>query len=125
MKSFARLFLVDGDNHIYDGIFGIDQIGPDDWVHIFVTQDGLYQRLRAYQGRNVSLIRVKPGADAVDHRIMSMIGNLVKDESCGRIYIISQDRDYYQLIKRYRQKYGMAAGRLWIAKSIRAAIEKS
>lgn len=124
MKAYQRLFLIDGDNHIFEGIRGIDNIAPEDKVLIFITQEGLYKRLKRYICNNVYVIQVKPGCNAVDNRIKAMLGNLIERPDRGRIYVVSRDRDYYVLIKRYRQKYGISAECLCIASSIQSVNQR-
>lgn len=78
--------------------------------------------MKGYVRQNMEVILVKPGKEAADNRIKGILGNLVKHESEGAIFIISHDNGYYKLINRYREKYGIQSKMLDLKKSIQAAL---
>ena len=124
MKNYKRLFLVDGDSFIYKALNGMQRLGEGDQVLIFVTTEGLRRRLRVkgYVRSHVGVILVEPGKEAVDNRIKGFLGNTVNREDHGQIFIISHDHGYYQLVHRYRRKYGILPEDLDLKKSIQAAL---
>lgn len=123
MKGYKRLFLVDGDSFIYEALNGMDQIQDEDKVMIFLTQEGLYNKLRDLISDNVNLLMVEPGKEAVDNRIKGFLGNLINRENRGGVFIISHDHGYYKLISKYRVKYKIPEGELDVKKSIQEALE--
>lgn len=124
MKKYKRLFLIDGDNFIYQALQGVDKIGPEDKVLLLVSNEALQRKLimNGYIRKNVWIIMVKPGKEAVDNRIKGILGNLVNRENRGCIFIIGQDQGYWKLINRYRARYGIQAKMLDLKKSIKSAL---
>ena len=120
MKEYKRLFLIDGDSFIYKALNGIQKLSAGDKVLIFVSTEGLRRRLKlkGYIRSNVGVIMVQPGPEAVDNRIKSFLGNTINREERGRIFIISHDHGYYELINKYRGKYGISIVALEQKKSI-------
>lgn len=124
MKKYKRLFLIDGDSFIYKALNGMKQIDSEDKILILVSDEALRSKLiqKGYVRKNVGVAVVEPGKEAVDNRIKGILGNLIKQENRGRIFIISHDHGYYKLINRYRTKYGIQAEMLDLKKSIQAAL---
>lgn len=124
MKKYKRLFLIDGDSFIYKALNGMKQIDSEDKILILVSDEALRSKLiqKGYVRQNVGVVVVKPGKEAVDNRIKGILGNLIKQENRGRIFIISHDHGYYKLINRYRAKYGIQVEMLDLKKSIQAAL---
>ena len=104
-SSIHNLYLIDGDNHIYEAIERIDLADETDDVRIYVSQDGLYNRLINKRHPHVTVIKVKPGEQAVDNQIKSVFGNAVKNGQYDDIFVISNDKGYDKLIQEYRSKY--------------------
>lgn len=104
-SSIHNLYLIDGDNHIYEAIERIDLADEMDDVRIYVSQDGLYNRLINKRHPHVTVIKVKPGEQAVDNQIKSVFGNAVKNGQYDDIFVISNDKGYDKLIQEYRSKY--------------------
>lgn len=124
MKKYKRLFLIDGDSFIYKALNGMNRIDPEDKILILVSDGALRSKLiqKGYVRQNVGVIVVMPGKGAMDNRIKGILGNLIKQENRGRIFIISHDHGYYKLINRYRTKYGIRAEMMDLMKSIQAAL---
>ncbi len=117
---FNVLYLVDGDNHVYEGLDGLDKIGTFGKVLVFVSQPGLRDNLRRKYGGKINIIMVNPGENAVDNRIKAILGNKVKNrKTYQKIYVISQDKGYKALVERYQRKYGLSAGYLALRKAIK------
>ena len=92
---FNVLYLVDGDNHVYEGLEGIDNIGVFGKV-------------------------VRPGENAVDNRIKGILGNKVRQrKSYQKIYVISHDNGYKSLVDKYQRKYNLSPGYLSLKKAIK------
>lgn len=98
MKKYKRLFLIDGDSFIYKALNGMNRIDPEDKILILVSDEALRSKLiqKGYVRQNVGVIVVMPGNEAVDNRIKGILGNLIKRENRGRIFIISHDHGYYK-----------------------------
>lgn len=118
-EAFNALYLVDGDNHVYEGLDGIDDIGAFGKVQVFVSQEGLRDNLlKRYRG--IDIIMVTPGENAVDNRIKGILGNRIRQrKSYQKIYVISHDKGYKKLVDKYRIKYNLSPGYLSLRKSIR------
>ena len=108
----VHLYLVDGDNHINSAIKRIKMADETDDVRIFVSQEGLYPKLVKKNNPHVKIIRVKPGNQAVDNRIKSVLGNAVKSNAYEEIYVISEDTGYDDLIQKYREMYNLTEDEL-------------
>ncbi len=113
-------YLVDGDNHPYEALHGIDSISKFDMVKVYVTQEGLKENLCDKYGDRISIEMVKPGDQAVDNQIKTILGNAVNsDRKYKKIHIISHDNGYVDIIERYRKKYKLKNNELDLRKSIK------
>lgn len=108
----VHLYLIDGDNHINSAIKRIKMADETDDVRIFVSQEGLYQKLIKKSNPHVKPIKVEPGDQAVDNRIKSVLGNAVKSKTYEEIYVISGDTGYDDLIEKYRRMYNLTEDEL-------------
>ena len=100
-----NLYLIDGDNHITTAIERIALVSDEtDIIRIFVSQSGLFEKLRKKQLPHSQVILVPPGNQAVDNRIKAELGNVVK-QNYGNIFVISHDKGYDDLIQKYRCQY--------------------
>ncbi len=99
-------YLVDGDNHI-EMIKGINNLRKKDDMRIYVSQEGLYDKLtEKVTNPRVDVIYVpsrEKGDQAVDNRIKTDLGHLVT-ESDKKIQLISHDKGYDKNIKKYIDK---------------------
>lgn len=117
---FNVLYLVDGDNHVYEGLEGIDNIGTFAKVLVFVSQEGLKDNLVRRYGGKIDIVMVRPGENAVDNRIKGILGNKVRQrKSYQKIYVISHDNGYKSLVDKYQRKYNLSAGYLSLKKAIK------
>lgn len=123
-NDFDIMYLVDGDNHVYEGLEGLDrldQVNKFGKVRIFVTQPELKDKLIKRYGNRpyISVKMVKSGKDAVDNQIKSTFGNIMKNRRpYQKIYIISRDKGYSDLISKYRDEYGVSSEELSVRESI-------
>jgi len=116
----GEYYLVDGDNHIYEALQGIESLSKRDTVMVYVTQEGLRDNLNAMYGTRISVVMVKPGDQAVDNQIRTILGNAVySDRRYKKIHIISHDNGYVDIIERYRKKYNLKNNELDLRKSIK------
>ena len=74
-------YLVDGDNHPYEALEGLNDLSKNDMVMIYVTQEGLKDNLNAEYGNKIHVIMVKSGDQAVDNQIRAILGNAVHHHS--------------------------------------------
>ena len=102
--EIKNLYLIDGDNHIYEAIERIGLADDTDIIKIYVSQDGLYDKLLKEKMHHVEVILVPPGDQAVDKRIKSVLGNAVKQDYSD-IFVISNDKGYQEKLQEYRCKY--------------------
>ena len=120
LDVFNELYLVDGDNHVYEGLEGIENLGTVARVIVFFTQEGLCNNLVKRYGKRFECIRVKPGNQAVDNRIKEEFGNRVKvRKRHQKIYIISHDNGYKKLIGKYQRRYNLSPKILSLRKAIK------
>lgn len=115
----GEYYLVDGDNHIYEALNGINSLSQCDMVMVYVTQDGLRDNLYDKYGDKIRVVMVKPGDQAVDNQIRTILGNAVNsNREYKKIHIISHDKGYIDIIERYRKKYNLKNNELDLRKSI-------
>ena len=116
----GEYYLVDGDNHPYEALEGINSLSKYDTVTVFVTQEGLRDNLYAKYGNRISVVMVSPCDQAVDNQIKTILGNAVnRNRKYKKIHIISHDRGYEDIIERYRKKYNLKNNELDLQKSIK------
>lgn len=117
---FNVLYLVDGDNHVYEGLEGIDNIETFAKVIVFVSQEGLKDNLVKRYGGKIDIVMVRPEKNAVDNKIKGILGNKVRQrKSYQKIYVISHDNGYKSLVDKYQRKYNLSARYLSLKKAIR------
>ena len=100
------IFLIDYENVYIEGLQGIEQLGSEDRVHIFYTQNrcgltfGLYEQLLSCAAQ-VKLNEVSlspkngdPVKNALDIQLMMYTGYLIGTKQTDAIYIVSRDKDF-------------------------------
>ena len=105
-NQIHNLYLIDGDNHITEALERISLADETDDVRIFVCQETKYKKLVAKRYPFVQVIKVKPGNQAVDNQIKSVLGNAVKCNYYTDIFVISHDKGYEPILQKYRSRYG-------------------
>lgn len=100
------IYLVDYENVYIEGLQGLQQLGEEDTLHIFYTQNRcgltfhLYEQLtqcRAHVQLNevsVSLKNSDPVKNALDIQLMMFTGYLIGTKQTDRLYIVSKDKDF-------------------------------
>ena len=99
-KICGRLYLVDGDNHVYEGLKGVFNSRKTDSVIVYVTQDGLAKKLRKKYEERVSVKEVPPGDQAVDNVIKSRMGSEAALGRYAEVVVLSRDKGYEGQIRR-------------------------
>lgn len=109
---------IDGDNHITEGQKGIERLPKNKKVQAVFSQDGAQRKFDMKYGErpNVSSVLVKPGDQAVDNRIKSDVGQLLKKGNQD-ITIVSQDKGFEKY--RDRKNNGKDGNRISVAKSVK------
>ena len=100
------IYLIDYENVYIEGLQGIEQLGSEDRVHIFYTQNrcgltfGLYEQLLSCAAQ-VKLNEVSlspkngdPVKNALDIQLMMYTGYLIGTKQTDAIYIVSRDKDF-------------------------------
>lgn len=116
------LYLVDGDNDVYNGLAGIAKNNFSGQVTVFVTQEGLKNNLIKKYKDLIDIVKVKQGKDSVDNRIKSVLGQKVKEGNYKKIFVISHDKGYKELIEKYQKKYNLSNKYLALKNSIDACL---
>ena len=93
-----EIFLVDGDNHIDEGVKGIEHTKKNTPVKAYFTQIGAKRKFdKKFAKRpNVTSEYVKPGPQAVDNKIIQEAERITKEEN-QKVTIISQDTGYKKI----------------------------
>lgn len=112
MRRPKNLYLIDGDNNFKEATKRLKLADDTDDVRIFVSQEGLYRKLKGKDMPHVRVTQVDPGPQAVDNYIKSILGNEVKNERYDSIFVISKDKGYEEKIQEYRCKYGKRKSKL-------------
>lgn len=103
------IFLVDGDNHLAEGLQGIDLLSADDTVLIFYGKGQPLSRIEKLcqntQANVQYLESVRSGRNSIDFQIITELGVLVGRGEAEFAYVISQDRGYESAISVLRQRY--------------------
>ncbi len=94
------LYLVDGDNHIYEALSGIKSIGKKDSVQVYMTQDGLSKKLDRKYGDKIKVKEIRQGNQAVDNVIKSILGNEAVQSKYSEVVVLSHDKGYRDQIKK-------------------------
>lgn len=102
-KPKGRLYLIDGDNHVYEGLSGVMNIRKTDTIIVWCTQPGLEDRIKrkGFAGR-LDVRHVNRGDQAVDNQIKGVFGRCVRSGEYESVFIVSHDRGYDELISKYR-----------------------
>ena len=104
-KHGKNLYFVDGDNHVYQDLIGYDKADKSDEIRVYVSQDGLYQKLKSAQLPHVRVYMVNAGDQAVDRRIIKELEDSLQSDKYEKRFIISQDKGYDDYLNRLRCRY--------------------
>ncbi len=110
------IYLVDYENVYIEGLTGLEQLGAEDTLHIFYTQNrcgltfDLYQKLTHCDAKvqlnevSVSLKNSDPVKNALDIQLMMFTGYLIGTHQAEHLYIVSKDKDF-QLGTEFFQRF--------------------
>lgn len=123
------IFLVDGDNHLAEGLKGIDLLSAEDTVLIFYGKGQSEQSVRKLVGEtdaDVQLLEsVRSGRNSIDFQIITELGVLIGRGEAEYAYVISQDKGYESAMRalrcRYSEKFKEVALRPSIESCLQAA----
>ena len=104
-KKPKHLYLIDGDNNFKEATQRLDMADSTDKVQIYVSQRGLFDKLKKRKMPHVEVIYVKPGPQAVDNRILEVLESEIKSEKYEDIFVISRDKGYEDKLQEYRCRY--------------------
>lgn len=97
-NELKETFLVDGDNHIDEGVKGIEHTKKDTPVKAFFTQIGAKRKFDNKFAKRPNVISeyVKPGPQAVDKKIIQEAKKITENKN-QKVTIISQDTGYKKI----------------------------
>lgn len=108
-KRKCSLILVDGDNISNAELIQLNYAKNSN-VKLFLSKEEQIENIKEQVSNDI--IKVTPGDQAVDNRIKSELGQLVKNNIYESICIVSHDRGYDELLQQYRSSYGMKKKKL-------------
>ena len=97
------LYIFDADNHINEGLRGIEHKDERDVFWFYTSQDGMWIKLLKKNLGNVVL--VEPGDQAVDNKILKDLDKIIKTDEYDSIFVISHDKGYDEPIQKMRCRY--------------------
>ncbi len=117
----GETFLIDGDNHINEGVKGIEQTTKNTKVKGYFSIPGAKRKFDKKYGKrpNVSSELVEPGNQAVDKRIIKDAEKITQKEN-QKVTIVSQDKGFKKVQR--RKKNGSSIS---IARSVREKLKKN
>lgn len=117
------IIMIDGDNHPYEAIEGIEEVSGKADVTIFATDNNLLKKIELKLGKKgikqVRTVLVKKGAQAVDNRIKTELGKEAKSHDHSKIAIVSHDQGYRKKIKEWKQKWRWSDDKIILCKCIK------
>lgn len=103
------IFLVDGDNHLSEGLQGIDLLTEEDTVLIFYGKGQalapIQRQCENTRAQVQYLESVRSGKNSIDFQIITELGVLVGRGEAEFAYVISHDKGYESAIGALRQRY--------------------
>ena len=119
-NELQETYLLDGDNHINEGVKGIEHTTKDKIVKAFFSQPGAKRRFdKKFAKRpNVSSELVEPGDQAVDKRIKKETEIITRKKN-QKVTIVSQDKGFQKV--QCKKKNGSS---IFTAKSVKEKKKK-
>ena len=108
-------YLIDYENVGIDGLTGCDKLSKTDHIIIFFTKNAKkidMSEIADHGDAELKMIEVPPGKQSADIHIGSYLGFLVgsKGKNCN-IVIISQDKDFDNVIDFWKKEIGVKSSR--------------
>jgi len=103
MSSAKTYYLIDFENVNDDGLVGSNTLGPNDYVHLFYTDNAKrinLDTLNTDKPCSFSYHKVPTKSQSLDMHLVSYLGYLIgihKNQSCKYV-IVSKDTDYDNII---------------------------
>ena len=121
------IFLVDGDNHLAEGLKGIDLLSADDTVLVFYGKgqtEASVRRLCGETDAQVHLLEsVRSGRNSIDFQIITELGVLVGRGEAEYAYVISQDKGYESAMSALRRRYSNTFQEVALRPSIESCLQ--
>jgi len=98
--------MVDGDNHVYETLDSMVRNNNQRSCIVYYSDKNLEVKLHQRYDNVLKLftIYVKPGDQAVDKRIKTDVGQILKEKAKAKVVIYSHDKGYDEYIKRVEKK---------------------
>lgn len=123
IKNMKTIILLDGDNHPYEAIEGIDKMSRKADIFIFATNETVLKKIRQKSSekgnKQVQTIPVKRGDQAVDNRIKARAGTEARNHSYSKTVIVSHDQGYRKNIKEWKRKWKWSNDGIILCKQIK------
>ncbi len=123
------IFLVDGDNHLAEGLKGIDLLTAEDTVLIFYGKGQSEASIRKLCGQTHAQVHllesVRSGKNSIDFQIITELGVLVGRGEAEYAYVISQDKGYESAMSALRRRYSNTFQEVALRPSIESCLRAS
>ena len=121
------IFLVDGDNHLAEGLKGLDLLGEDDTVLIFYGKGQTEASVRKLCGETDARVQllesVRSGKNSIDFQIITELGILIGKGEAEYAYVISQDKGYESAMTALRRRYSDTFQEVALRPSIESCLQ--
>ena len=121
------IFLVDGDNHLAEGLKGIDLLSDQDTVLVFYGKGQSEASVRKLCGETAAQVRllesVRSGKNSIDFQIITELGVLVGRGEAEYAYVISQDKGYESAMSALRRRYSSTFREVALRPSIESCLQ--
>ncbi len=121
------IFLVDGDNHLSEGLKGIDLLSAQDTVLVFYGKGQSEASVRKLCGETAAQVRllesVRSGKNSIDFQIITELGVLIGRGEAEYAYVISQDKGYESAMSALRRRYSNTFREVALQPSIESCLQ--
>lgn len=116
------VYIVDGDNHVLNGLNGVESLTENETVMIFhqkgLNLNRITQKLRGSHADIQFIESVKSGKNSIDFQIVAELGMMAAKKQLDEAYIISCDKGYIPAIQSIKSRYPQAFKKLELCSSI-------
>lgn len=118
--------MIDGDNHPYEAIEGIEDVSEKVDITVFAANENLLNNIISKLDKKgiieqVRTVLVEKGEQAVDNRIKTELGKEAKRHDHSKIVIVSHDQGYREKIKEWKKKWQWSDDKIILCKCIKNA----
>ncbi len=121
------IFFVDGDNHLAEGLKGLDLLSENDTVLIFYGRGQSESSVRKLCGESKAHIQllesVRSGKNSIDFQIITELGILIGKGEAEYAYVISQDKGYESAMTALRRRYSDTFKEVALRPSIESCLQ--